>query len=40
MLREDDYVFCRLCEKFATEAHLDSTGHKKNLSWYEYLGDN
>ena len=38
MLREDGYDFCLLCNKVATEAHLGSVYHQKNLWWYRDLG--
>ena len=38
-LRDDGCYSCRLCDKVATETHLSSLGHNKNLQWYQELGE-
>ena len=37
-VRDDGYDYCLLCHKVATEAHLGSAPHEKNLWWFGVLG--
>ena len=39
IMRQDEIFVCSLCKKVATEAHLSSRYHKRNLAWYDYLGE-
>ena len=38
IIRQDGVFVCSLCKKVATEAHLSSFCHRKNLWWYDDLG--
>ena len=38
IMRQDEIFVCSLCKKVATEDHLSSKGHRKNLWWYDDLG--